>query len=363
MTRQQIQQIIDLRLYNQQLLTPSLSTPEDLVGWMGAVQSQDYAGAKWAVACRIQHPIESEIDKAFDAGSILRTHVLRPTWHFVLPADIRWMVELTEPRISAFSAKQFNDLDLTKKLLLRTNKIIVKALESSDSLTRKELGAILAKARIDTTELRLTYIVFRAELDRLICSGPKRGKQMTYALLDARAPNSKTFKKDEALFELARRYFTSRGPATLRDFIWWSGLSPADARDALETIKSHVLTEEIGGENFYFVSSTNEKHGKSRSSVHLLPSWDEYNVAYKDRSLVIEPRFESVSGHGIFFPVIVTDGKVGGAWRRKFKNNSVVLEMQHFEPPTQKVVRNCQTTARLYARYLMKDLVLKQNIE
>src|SRR5690606_5117870 len=173
--------------------------PEDVIQWMAAVQAQDYAGAKWAIACRMHNAKESDLDNALDEGRILRTHVLRPTWHFVLPDDIRWMIELTEPRITAFSAKYMRDAGLDQSVFNKTNRIISKALEKEGHLTKQELGEILKRSRIDTSEQRLAYILFRAELDCIVCSGRRKGKQMSYALLDERAPKARKLKKEEAL--------------------------------------------------------------------------------------------------------------------------------------------------------------------
>lgn len=352
--------MIKMRLQNQQLSNPSFTDPADIVRWLGAVQSQDYAGGKWGLASRLIKITDEAIDRSFDAGSILRTHVLRPTWHFVLPEDIRWMVELTEPRISAFSAKYFSDVGLDKAVFKRSNRVIVKALEAGEFLTKKELESALEKARIDTTGLRSTHIIFRAELDRLICSGPRRGKQLTYALLDQRAPHARVLKKDEALSELAMRYFASRGPATVKDFGWWSGLSATDSRKAIDIIESHLQHEELEGETYYFTSTAIDADARKKSKVHLLPAWDEYTVAYKDRSMVIDPRFESESKHGIFSPIVVVDGKIRGTWRREMKTNSVEVEARYFTDLNKSARDRVSATARLYARYLNQDLVLKQ---
>ena len=352
--------IIKLRLQNQQLAGTSFVKPEEVVGWLGAVQSQDYAGAKWALANRLKKPVEAEIDKAVDDGKILRTHVLRPTWHFVLPDDIRWMMELTEPRITAFGAKYFRDLKLDKTVLKRSNRVIVRALEKGKHLTKKELGDALKKARIDTNELRLTFIIIRAELDQLICNGARRVKQMTYALVEQRAPKARRLKKDEALTELAMRYFASRGPATTKDFAWWSGLSPADARQAVEQIRLQIFHEEINGETYFFKTSTMD--GAKKSQVHLLPAWDEYTVAYKDRGLVIDPGFESDSGHGVFNPNIIVNGQIKGAWRRELKSKTVIVETQYFSQPGKATLQKVASTAKAYAKFLEKDLVLTQNV-
>jgi hypothetical protein len=352
--------IIKMRLGNQQLSKPLFTDPADVVRWLGAVQSQDYAAGKWGLACRLQKITDDEINRAFDAGCILRTHVLRPTWHFVLPEDIRWMIELTEPRISAFSAKYFSDLELDKSLFKRSNRIIVKALEAGEYLTKKEIGEALQKGKIDTTDLRLTYIIIRAELDRLICSGPRRGKQVTYGLLDHRAPKARVLKRDEALTELAKRYFNSRGPATAQDFAWWSGLSAVDSRKAIEIINAGLLKEAIDGQTYYYASNSKVSDTKKGTQVHLLPSWDEYAVAYKDRRLLIDPQFEDQAGHGIFSPIAVVNGKIKGTWRRELKANAVKVEVRYFADPIESSREKMTATARLYARYLKKDLILKQ---
>ncbi len=347
--------IITLRLKNQQLTDTSFTTPADLVQWLGAVQAQDYAAAKWALANRLTQPVETDIEKAIDDGKILRTHVLRPTWHFVSPDDIRWMIALTEPRISAFSAKYFRDLQLDKTVLKRSNKIIVKALQSGKHLTRKELGDTLTKAGIATNELRLTHIVFRAELDQLICNGAKRGKQFTYALLEQRAPNAKVLKQDEALAELSRRYFASRGPATAKDFTWWSGLSPGDARKGIEIIKSQLESEEVNGQIYLSVSSNALKQTK-KQTIHLLPSYDEYTVAYNDRTLVLDPEFASKGGNGIFNPNIVVDGQVKGTWRRELKNDKVVMDISFFSPASKSIQQKVSSAATRYANFLGKKV-------
>lgn len=349
--------IISLRLKNQHLINPTFSKPAELVRWLGAVQSQDYAGAKWALANRLKQPDEASIEKAIDDGEILRTHVLRPTWHFVSPDDIRWMIKLTEPRISAFSAKYFRDLKLDKTVFKRSNKTIIKALQSGQHLTRKELGEALEKANIATNDLRLTYIIFQAELEQLICNGAKRGKQFTYALLDQRAPNAKILKHDEALAELTKRYFISRGPATAKDFAWWSGLSLVEAKKGIENVKHQLDSEEVSGQKYLFLSSVLPKQVK-KSTVHLLPAYDEYTVAYKDRSLVLDPEFANKAGNGIFNPNIIVNGEIRGAWRRTLKNEKVIVEVSYFSSVSKTVHQEVSSMATRYAKFLGKKLEL-----
>jgi len=215
--------ITSARLCNQRLSGAGFATPEDVVSWLGAVQAQEYAGAKWALALRMRRASQPMIDATFAAGTILRTHVLRPTWHFVAPADIRWMLALSKPRVSAAMASYNRRLELDATVFRRSQRAIVRALRGGVQLTRQELKAVLQRAGINPgTIQRLAHIVIQAELDAVICSGPTRGSQSTYVLFEERVPASRLLERDHALAELARRYFTSHGPAQLRDFAWWA---------------------------------------------------------------------------------------------------------------------------------------------
>src|SRR5262245_11522432 len=130
--------IVQQRLSNQHLAGNPLKTVAEVVGWLGAVQAQDYAGAKWAVGQRVQGAMDATIDQAFNAGTILRTHIMRPTWHFVTPADIRWLLELTAPRVNQVNATMYRKLELDETLFARSHKAIAGALEGEQFLTRIE---------------------------------------------------------------------------------------------------------------------------------------------------------------------------------------------------------------------------------
>ena len=171
---------------------------------------------------------------AFDAGRILRTHLLRPTWHFVLPEDIRWLLTATAPRVKARDARRYAQLGLDASTQRRSAKALAAALRGGNQLTRAEAAAVLTAAGIGVDGQRLPYLLMHAELDALICSGPRRGKQHTYVLLEERAPDARDLPRDEALAELARRYFRSHGPATAKDFAGWATLTLAEARAAIE---------------------------------------------------------------------------------------------------------------------------------
>ena len=222
------------RLHNQRLSSTDFKRPDEVVKWLGAVQAQDYHGAKWALAQRMQGATDARIEKAFTDGAILRTHVMRPTWHFVAPADIRWMLKLTAPRVNAASRYNYRKLELDDAFFHKSNKALARALRGGKQLTRDELRKAVGHVGVATNDLlRFSHILLRAELDGVICSGPRKGKQFTYALLDERTPKSRILARDEALAELTLRYFTSHGPATLQDFVWWSGQATSDARKGL----------------------------------------------------------------------------------------------------------------------------------
>src|SRR4051794_6375602 len=244
------------RLHSQHISAPVFDQPEAVVDWLCAVQSQDYTAAKWAVGMRGKGIMDAAVERAFTDGRILRTHVMRPTWHFVTPADIRWMLMLTAPRVHQLSAYYNRQLQLDDALFVRSDDLLAKALQGGKQLTRVELGALLKQAGIATDDLRLAYIVGHAELEAIICSGARRGKQFTYALVDERAPNAQTLSRDEALAELARRYFASHGPATVQDFVWWSGLTVTDAKAGLDSVRADLIEEIIDGTSYWLSDSS-----------------------------------------------------------------------------------------------------------
>jgi hypothetical protein len=278
------------------------------------VQAQEFGPAKWGIGLRMAASVtDAKIQRAFDAGRILRTHVLRPTWHFVTPADIRWMIELSGPRIHRAMAPYHRRMGLDAPHFARAAKICERVLRDGRCLTRRELAAHFAHAGLPGAGFRVGHITMHLECDGVICSGPRRGKQSTYALLDERAPGSRRLQRDEALDELARRYFRSHGPATLRDFVWWSGLRTPDAKRGLEMI--HARKRVIDNTTYWSLGATAPPR---RPLVHLLPIYDEYLVAYRDRSAVPygPSMIPSAAGGFVKFQhAIIVGGQVVGTWR------------------------------------------------
>jgi len=345
------QDILRQRLHTQRLVGAPFAKAEDVVDWLVAVQSQDYAGAKWAVAQRTAGATESELDRAFDAGAILRTHVMRPTWHFVRPSDIRWLLALTAPRVRAILARDDGALELGLPVRARGARLIEKALRDGKSLTRSEISALLGRKGIRCEGRRLAHLLAHLELDALICSGPRRGKQFTYALLEERAGPARAVSNDEALALLVRRFFIGHGPATVRDCAWWSGLRIADVKAGIEAARPRLEQIAVDGTTHWFAEWS---EGRTRSPVaHLLPNYDEYLIAYVDRGALVDPSLGPRSDPKLIFSnVVMVDGRAVGTWRRGAGKGTTRLQTRlprALDGTRQAALR---TAARRYERFL-----------
>jgi len=349
------------RLHTQHIAGTPLEKPEDVVRWLGAVQAQDYPAAKWALGLRLHAATDSDVEHAFTDGIILRTHVMRPTWHFVLPGDIRWLLKLTAPRVNTLNAHYYRKLELDEALLAHSSDVLAKALQGGKQLTRPELGSILQQAGIDTHDaLRLGYMIMHAELDAVVCSGARRGKQFTYALLEERAPGARNPERDEALAELTLRYFTGHGPATLKDYMWWSGLASTDTKAGLEMVKPQLIHEVVDGQTYWLAESAPFVRDTS-PTAYLLPNYDEYGIGYKDRSALLETSpIERLDSPGDIYlgHMIVIDGQLVGAWKRTFSKDSVVISTQTFTKLTEAESRAVATAASHYGKFLGMPVTL-----
>ena len=350
--RMKTSEILKLRLYNSGLTHSPFKSAVDTVTHAGAVQAQDFAAAKWALGLRIKYSTDKEIEKAFNDGKILRVHVMRPTWHFVMPEDIRWMLELTAPRIKSFLATYNRRLGLDDALFAQSNAIIARALKGHTYLTRQELKVVLADRGIETDVQRLGHIITRAELDGLICSGPRRGKQLTYALLDERVPETSRQSWDQSLAKLALRYFTSHGPAQLKDFSWWSGLAKKDAGSALDMIRSELNQVTQDGKTYWFPFRS-ETIPKPPPAL-LLSIYDEYTIAYKDRSDISDARYieKMISMGNALTAVMVLNGKAAGTWHRTTKNNSIEISLNPFRKLDDAEQEALESEVARYGRFL-----------
>lgn len=328
-------EIARCRLANQQLAGTSFSQPTDLLAWFGAIQGQEYAPAKWALGLRLPHLKDEDIERELTTGTIVRTHLLRPTWHFVAAADIRWMLQLTAPRVHAVNAYMYRQCELDSRLLNRCQDIMIKRLEGGKQLTRKVLNEAFRENGIIAEGHRLSYIMGYAELEGLICSGARQGNQFTYALLEERVPPSPAKSPDEALVELTKRYFLSRGPATIKDYSTWSGLTVSDCKRGLSMLGNAMTTVKVDGKEYHGDPDA-LSNPKPHPEIVLLPIYDEFIMGYKDREAILLFRnsFESKP----FLPfdnTIVQDGQIIGSWKRTFQKNSIDFKYQFLESPDQ----------------------------
>ena len=353
--------ITQRRLANQQLLTSSLTDPAEVVRRLGAVQAQDYGAAKWGVGARTRGAVDAVVERAASDGSIVRTHVLRPTWHFVAPADIRWMLALTAPRVKAAIAHYDRQLGLDAALFRRSRTVLTRALQGGRQLTRAELAVLLCQTRVDALELqRVGQLLMRAELDGIVCSGARRGKQATYALLDERVPPAPPLERDAALLELTMRYFATRGPATLKDFAWWSGLTQADAGRGLEIAGRRLTREVIGGEWYWCEPSPPPR--RRAPTAHLLPNFDEYLVSFENRS-AIAARLSSagveIGRSALLAHAIVVDGQVVGGWKRTLSKKAVVVQLRPLVHLTRSETSAVQEAAQAFGAFLELPVQLR----
>jgi len=319
--------VAERRLCNQHLTSTGLQRPGDVVEWFGAMQAQEYEPARWALGLRLRDGIvDADIRRAFDAGRILRTHVMRPTWHFVTPADIRWLLELTAPRVHRIMSYYNRALGLDARTLTRGTGVIERALGEGRHLTRPELAEALQRARLPMIKDRLARVVMHAELEGVVCSGRRREHHFTYALLAERAPKARRLPRDEALATLGERFFRSHGPATIRDFAWWSGLTMAEGKRATEMIRARRAV--VDGLTYWTIEGSPRRAGRIQP-VHLLPIYDEYVVAYRDRKAV--PHGPSTVGSFSTDPVIfrhalVIGGQIAGTWRTTRSTKGVMVQ-------------------------------------
>ena len=347
--------ILKARLQNTGLTDSRFKNAAQAIAHLGAVQAQDFSAAKWALGLRVRNATDATIEKAFNDGKILRTHILRPTWHFVLPGDIRWMLDLTAPRVKKILEPYNRKLDLDDALLAKSNQVIVKALRRESELTRHELKAELERSGIRTNVQRLAHIVVWAELNSLICSGPRRGKQFTYALLEERVPKAKRLLREEGMARLALTYFRSHGPAQLKDFSWWSGLPMKEAREALELIKTGLRDVTLQDKTYWFCDQPKRKAPPAPRAL-LLSIFDEYTIAYRDRSDLSKTGQQDIakmlSMGSPLTAVIILDGKLAGTWKKKLKKNTIEVDLHPFSKLSEREERALASEVVRYRKFI-----------
>jgi hypothetical protein len=341
------------RLQAQGIAAERFENAVDVVRWFGAVQAQDYLGSLWALGLRLPGTVEAEIERAVAERLIVRTWPLRGTLHFVAAGDVRWMPGLLGSRTIARAAGRYRQLGLDEATFAKSRRVLARALEGGRLLTRAELAAALVRSGIATDGQRLIHLLNRSALEGLTCYAARRGKQFTFALLDEWVPSSKSLTREEALAELAVRYFQSHGPATLEDFVWWSSLTRTDARAGLEAARQRLEHESLDGRTYWLSPSTVDAKPES-PAVHLLPPFDEYTVAYRDRSAALHPSSarRPDAATAVLGPTVILDGRAVGTWRRTLKKNSVIVETSLWVTLKPAERRALDVAARRYGDFL-----------
>ena len=326
--------VTDIRLASHQLAEPEFEHPEDLISWMGAVQAQDYAMSKWAVGLRLKSGTMDQVNDALATGKIVRTHVMRPTWHYVAGKDLRWMLQLTGERVKKAidSWVKGSGLDISEELYTKCNDLIGKMLSGNHCLTREEIETELGRQGMPTADDLAKRCILRAEVEGIVCSGADKNGKFTYALLDEQVVPAPLLHREEALARLALCYFRSHSPATLQDFVWWSGLTVTEAKQAIRLIKQELITEHFDGQEFLIYA--NFRQAKTDDILHFLPSYDEYLIAYKDRTTVMTAKYhpKAFNRWRIFYPVILRNGRIVGNWSKEKKKGELMITTSFFEP-------------------------------
>ena len=326
------QEIANYRLASQKLFKTNPQTPQEIVKHLGAMQAQDYAMAKWAIGSRCDAS-EKNIEEAINSGKIIRTHILRPTWHLVSSEDIYWMLDLSGPQVKRIILSETKKHGYDEKEFGKINLALEKMLAGNNHLTREEIMKELYVQKFsDDYSLSPVLIMMYAELEGLVCNGKMKGKQTTYALLEERVPKPSTkLTKEEGLSKLAKRYFESHGPATLLDFSWWSGFSMTTIKSVIHSIESELNSVIVDHQKYWFGNDFYEVNN-FRESVHFLPAFDEVLISYKTRevSISLEHQPKAFTKNGVFKPVILENGKAIGTWKRTFKKEYIKVETDFF---------------------------------
>lgn len=347
----QFHEIADVRLASQHILQPHSGSVADIVASMGAMQAQDYAGALWSIGLRSRTLCRSDIEQAILDREIIRTWPMRGTIHFLAANDARWVTKLTAPRVLRSAASRERALDLDASSMKSARTVIEKFLQGGPK-TRGDIMQQLETAGESTAQQRGYHILWRLALEGVICFGPHEGKQPTFALLDQWLPNTRELNGDEALGELATRYFVSHGPATIKDFAGWASLTIGDAKKGIEVSSATLAKIAINSTDYWHAPNIDTSH---RASAFLLPGFDEFMLGYKDRSpaLIAEHAHKIVPGNnGVFKPTVVIDGQVVGTWKKVERGGGARIELDAFELFDSTHYAKLEQSAERYGDYL-----------
>lgn len=347
-----------MRLQNQQIANSKFKTPAALVRYMGAMQAQNYNMVKYATGLRIPDATKEQVERALNSGKLIRTHVLRPTWHLVTADALTPMLQITAPRILSSMRSRDRQLGLTAKVLKKCFDTLCRSLENHPGKRRDELLKDLNSIGIETKhDNRAAHILASAELNRIICSGKEDGKQNTYALYQSRIPDTPNRSPEQITEWLAEKYFTGHGPATVEDFAWWSGLTLTDVRNAVAALSAKLDAVIFRDKTYWFRKGT-DRIQVNEENAYLIPAFDELVVSYKDRSAIFKTKDKkkAISSNGIFWPVILLNGQVTGLWKPIAKKNILKIETTLFRRHTVNEKSLIREAAGLAGTFYQKEV-------
>lgn len=309
---------VAIRLLNQQLIAPQFKTPTEVVSHMGAMQAQEYRMMRWAVEMRTMKPSHKAFKEAYDSGRIIRLHLMRGTWQLVTAEDYWPFITLCAPKAIAVTKgwMSSNRISIPEEELYRIRDILAQTADDKGSATKEDFVQALAERDISMDDHRLSYHIRMAEFSGTLCSGDLLPTKATYALSTEKiGPRPAQIDRDEALMRFTRKYFQSRQPATLEDFVWWSGLNVSDCRKGIALLGDSMHKERWKGRDFYLTDNCRTR-GFRTGKLLLIPPYDEYLIGYKSRDIVLpqEHRHRAHNNSGIFQPIIARDGIICGNW-------------------------------------------------
>jgi len=337
-----------LRLVAQRLVGSTCKTPLDVARWMLAVQAQDLPAAKWALGLRAPGAALADVDAALTNGSIVRSWPMRGTLHLTPAEDLKWMLALATPRVLAGAKARQQALALDAKTFGRAREVAHEVLAGKKQLTRSALLAAFDAAKLNAEPHRGYHMLWYLAQTGSICLGPSEGKDQSYVLCDEWIATSRELERDESLGELARRYFLSHGPATLKDLARWAKLTMPDARLGLELAKPALAHHD----GYYFDERTVVSE---TSPVLALPAFDELILGYEDRTCSLPVEFADrvvPGGNGIFLSTIVANGEVVGTWVRTQKAKEIVVAARPFKKLTAVASKGFERAAAAYGEFV-----------
>ena len=283
---------IAIRLLNQQLISPQFGDPAQVVSHMGAIQAQEYRMMRWAVAMRTCRPSARAFKRAYDNGEIVRLHLMRGTWQLVTARDYWPLLTLCAPKAMAVTRgwMHSNHISLPDEEVSSIRDILVRTAADKGSVVKEDFVKALAERDIHMDDHRLSYHIRMAELSGTLCSGNLLPMKATYALTAQKLTPPVRVDRDEALLTLTRKYFQSRQPATLEDFVWWSGLNIGDCRRGIELMGNSIHEEKWRGRTFYLTDDCRTR-GFRKGRYLMIPPYDEYLISYKSRDIVLSPDY------------------------------------------------------------------------